>query len=120
MKKYVDTYSDDFCRICQDEAHFELLIENTLITGSIDLLLKEDESKNIDSAEVIDFKSMEVPDKLEEYDWREMSFQVQLCSRIAKDVIGENAETGYVHTLKNNKRVEVPVNETAVKNAILQ
>ena len=118
MKKYVDTYSDDFCRIRQDEARFELLVEDALITGSIDLLLKEDEEKNIDVAEVIDFKSMEVPDNLEEFDWREMSLQVQLYSRAAKEVIGENVETGYVHTLKNNKRVEVPVDETAVKNAI--
>lgn len=118
MKKYVDTYSDDFCRIRQDEARFELLVDEALITGSIDLLLKEDEAKNINAAEVIDFKSMEVPDRLEEFDWREMSLQVQLYSRAAKEVIGENAETGYVHTLKNNKRVEVPVDETAVKNAI--
>lgn len=118
MKKYVDTYSDDFCRIRQDEARFELLVDEALITGSIDLLLKEDEAKNINAAEVIDFKSMEVPDRLEEFDWREMSLQVQLYSRAAKEVIGENAETGYVHTLKNNKRVEVPVDEAAVKNAI--
>lgn len=118
MKKYVDTYSDDFCRIRQDEARFELLVDEALITGSIDLLLKEDEAKNINAAEVIDFKSMEVPDRLEEFDWREMSLQVQLYSRAAKEVIGENAETGYVHTLKNNKRIEVPVDEAAVKNAI--
>ncbi len=118
MKKYVDTYSDDFCRIRQDEARFELLIEDALITGSIDLLLKEDENKNINAAEVIDFKSMEVPEQLEEFDWREMSIQVQLYSRAAKEVMDENVETGYVHTLKNNKRVKVPVDETAVKNAI--
>ncbi len=118
MKKYVGTYSDDFCRIRQDEARFELLVENALITGSVDLLLKEDESKNINLAEVIDFKSMELPDQLEEFDWREMALQVQLYLRAAKEVIDENAETGYVHTLKNNKRVEVSVDEMAVKNAI--
>ena len=118
MKKYVETYSGDFCRIRQDEARFELLVDDALITGSIDLLLKEDAAKNINAAEVIDFKSMEVPDDLEEFDWREMSIQVQLYSRAAKEVIGENAETGFVHTLKNNKRVEVPVDETSVKNAI--
>lgn len=118
IKKYVDTYSDDFCRIRQDEARFELLVEDALITGSIDLLLREDESKNISAAEVIDFKSMEIPDQLEEFDWREMSIQVQVYSRAAKEVIGENAETGYVHILKNNKRIEVPVNEMAVRNAI--
>lgn len=118
MKKYVDTYADDFCRIRQDEARFELLVQDALITGSIDLLLKEDKSKNINAAEVIDFKSMELPKQLEEFDWREMSLQVQLYSRAAKEVLGENAEIGYVHTLKSNKRVEVPVDETAVKNAI--
>ncbi len=100
----MSAYSDDFCRIRQDEARFELLVEEALITGSIDLLLKEDEAKNINSAEVIDFKSMEMSDELEEFDWREMSLQVQLYSRAAKEVIGENAETGYVHTLKDNKR----------------
>lgn len=118
MKKYVNTYSDDFCRIRQDEARFELLVDEALITGSIDLLLKEDEAQNIDVAEVIDFKSMEMSDKLEEFDWREMSLQVQLYSRAAKEVIGENAETGYVHTLKDNNRVKVPVDELSVKNAI--
>lgn len=96
----MNTYSDDFCRIRQDEARFELLVDEALITGSIDLLLKEDEAQNIDAAEVIDFKSMEMSDKLEEFDWREMSLQVQLYSRAAKEVIGENVETGYVHTLR--------------------
>lgn len=118
MKQYVETYADDFCRIRQDEARFELLVENALITGSIDLLLKEDKSRNINAAEVIDFKSMEVPDKLEEFDWREMSLQVQLYSRAAREIIGQNAETGYVHVLKNNKRVQVPVDEKSVKHAI--
>ena len=118
MKKYVNTYADDFCRIRQDEARFELLVDEALITGSIDLLLKEDEAQNIGVAEVIDFKSMEMSDKLEEFDWREMSLQVQLYSRAAKEVIGENAETGYVHTLKDNNRVKVPVDELSVKNAI--
>ena len=60
---------------------------------------------------------MDVPDELK-FDWREMSIQVQLYSRAAKEVIGENAETGYIHTLKNNKRVKVPVDEISVKNAI--
>lgn len=118
MKKYVNTYSNDFCRIRQDEARFELLVNGALITGAIDLLLKEDESQNIDTAEVIDFKSMEMSDKLEEFDWREMSLQVQLYSRAAKEVIGENVETGYVHTLKDNNRVKVPVDELSIKSAI--
>ena len=67
---------------------------------------------------MIDFKSMEIPNELEEFDWREMALQVQLYSRAAKEVIGENAEMGYVHVLKSNKRIKVPVDETSIKNAI--
>lgn len=118
MKLYVKEYGSDFCRLRQDEARFELLVEDALITGSIDLLLKEDEDKSIQSAEVIDFKSMEIPDDIEQQDWREMSIQVQLYSKAAREVIGQNAETGFVHTLKNNKRVEVPVDVDSVQNAI--
>lgn len=118
MKQYVSEYGSDFSRIRQDEARFELLVDNALITGSIDLLLKEDATRDIEAAEVIDFKSMDVPDTLDDYDWREMSVQVQLYSKAAKEVIGQNAETGYVHTLKNNKRVEVPVDDKSVNNAV--
>lgn len=118
MNLYVKTYSSDFCRLRQDEARFELSVEDALITGSIDLLLKEDEKKEIQSAEVIDFKSMEIPDEIEQQDWREMSIQVQLYSKAAREVIGQNAETGFVHILKNNKRVEVPVDEISVQNAV--
>lgn len=115
---YVKEYGSDFCRLRQDEARFELSVEDALITGSIDLLLKEDESKAIQSAEVVDFKSMEMPDDIEQQDWREMSVQVQLYSKAAREVIGQNAQTGSVHTLKNNKRIQVPVDETSVQNAI--
>ena len=116
MQDYVGKYKTDFCRTRQDEARFELLIEDALITGSIDLLLKEDEGVRI--AEVIDFKSMDMPDKKDEQDWREMSIQVQLYSKAAKEVIGQNAEVGYVHLLKNNYREEIPVDERSVDNAI--
>lgn len=118
LKQYIKNYADDFTRIRQDEARFELSVEDALITGSIDLLLKEDEKQNIQSAEVIDFKSMELPEDIEEQDWREMAIQVQLYSKAAKEVIGENAETGFVHTLKNNKRIPIPVDPTSIFGAI--
>lgn len=118
MKLYVKDHGSDFCRIRQDEVRFELSVEDALITGAIDLLLKEDASKAIESAEVIDFKSMEIPDDMEQQDWREMSVQVQLYSKAAREVIGQNADTGFVHTLKNNKRIEVPVDDASVQRAI--
>lgn len=117
MQLYVEKYASDFTRLRQDEVRFELSVEDALITGSIDLLLKEDEGQKLQAAEVIDFKSMEIPD-IEKYDWREMSIQVQLYTKAAREIIGQNAETGKVHILKKNDRIEVPVDDDSIKNAV--
>lgn len=117
MQLYVEKYASDFTRLRQDEVRFELSVEDALITGSIDLLLKEDEGQKLQAAEVIDFKSMEIPD-IEKYDWREMSIQVQLYTKAAREIIGQNAETGKVHILKKNDRIEVPVDDDSIENAV--
>lgn len=118
MKEYSQRYASDFGRLRQDEARFEISVKDALITGSIDLLLMEDHERNIVTADVIDFKSMESPEEKPDYDWRDMSIQVQLYSKAAKEVIGENAETGFIHTLKDNRRTEIPVDKESVNGAI--
>lgn len=118
LNDYTKKYAADFGRLRQDEARFEISVKDALITGAIDLLLLEDPQRDITTADVIDFKSMETPEDVNDYDWRDMSIQVQLYSRAAKEVIGENVETGYIHTLKDNKRTPIPVDEKSVDNAI--
>lgn len=118
LTKYVSQYSTDFGRLRQDEARFEISVKDALVTGAIDLLLKEDPKRGVLTADVIDFKTMEVPEESIDYDWRDMSIQVQLYSKAAKEIMGENVETGYIHTLKDNKRTAVPVDAVAVDNAI--
>ena len=118
LKEYVKEYSNDFGRIRQDEARFELSVDGALITGAIDLLLKEDAKSGIESADVIDFKTMEAPENSVDYDWRDMSIQVQLYSKAAKEIMGENVQTGYIHTLKDNKRIKIPVEDKDVDNAV--
>ncbi len=118
LVEYSNQYATDFGRLRQDEARFELSVKDALITGAIDLLLMEDHEQGIVTADVIDFKSMEVPEDVAEYDWRDMSIQVQLYSRAAKEVIGEDVETGYIHTLKDNRRTAIPVDEASVDSAI--
>jgi DNA helicase-2/ATP-dependent DNA helicase PcrA len=114
--EYSRRYAADFCRLRHDEARFEISVKDALITGAIDLLLLEDPQRGITRADVIDFKSMETPEDAN--DWRDMSIQVQLYSRAAKEVIGENVETGYIHTLKDNRRTSVPVDKASVDSAI--
>ncbi len=118
LTKYSQMYSTDFGRLRQDEARFEISVKDALITGSIDLLLMEDPQSGITTADVIDFKSMETPDEAETYDWRDMSIQVQLYSKAAREVIGENVETGYIHTLKDNRRTAISVDQDSVDRAI--
>jgi len=118
LTEYSQRYSADFGRLRQDEARFEISVKDALITGAIDLLLMEDPQRGIVTADVIDFKSMETPDDIAKYDWRDMSIQVQLYSKAAKEVIGENVETGYIHTLKDNRRTSVPVDKVSVDSAI--
>lgn len=120
-KDYVSFHGGDFERERQVEAVFEIPASNCVISGSIDLLLHEDEEGKILQAEIIDFKTMEGgedPDANEELDWTELSMQVQLYTRAAAQVLGEDAKTGSVHLLKDNQRIEVPINEEAVNAAL--
>lgn len=118
LTEYSNRYAADFGRLRQDEARFEISVKDALITGAIDLLMLEDPQRGIITADVIDFKSMETPEDVASYDWRDMSVQVQLYSKAAKEVLGENVETGYIHTLKDNQRTAVPVDDQSVNNAI--
>ena len=90
LTDYVAKYGSDFSRLRQDEVRFEIPAEGALITGYIDLLMKEDPQSGITTADVIDFKSMETPEDVTVYDWRDMSVHVQLYSKAAREVIGDN------------------------------
>lgn len=120
-QKYIEEYRTDFQKIRQVEARFEIPAQDCVISGSIDLLLKQDSEGNTLEAEVIDFKAMQggdVPVENEELEWTELSLQVQLYAKAAGDILGENARTGSVHLLKDNVRQEVPVSDEAISAAI--
>ena len=120
-RTYATDYAADFTRQRQVEVRFEIPVTQAVITGSIDLMLEQDEQGNILDASVIDFKSMKGGDPLEEteeFDWTELALQVQLYAKAARDVLGENAQTGAVHFLKDSQRVEVPITDTAIASAV--
>lgn len=120
-RNYIATFGGDFERQRQVEAVFEIPASNCLISGSIDLLLHEDEEGNILQAEIIDFKAIEggeQPEDNADLDWTELALQVQLYARAADQVLGQNARTGSVHLLKDNQRIEVPITQEAVDAAL--
>jgi len=120
-KTYVESYGKDFIRSRQIEARFEIPVKQAVISGSIDLLLKVDPANKILDARVIDFKAMQGdkdPETNEELHWTELALQVQLYAKAANEVLGQNARTGAVHLLKDNKRVDVPVTSEAIDAAV--
>ncbi|XBQ17628.1 MAG: ATP-dependent DNA helicase [Oceanicaulis sp.] len=118
---YADRFSDDFRHRRQVEARFEIPIEDAVVSGAIDLMLKEDEAGNIIDACVIDFKTMEGgadPQNALDLEWTELSLQVQLYAAAARDVLGAAVEAGYVHLLKDGQRVQVPTSDEAIGAAL--
>ena len=122
---YVEDYPEDFTQSRTLEQRFEIKTDQVLITGSIDLLLKEDNEGNILDAKVIDFKSIDYPEHLRTpYFWINLALQVQLYAHAAVVVLNENAKTGSVHLLKEPNqqdqpnRIEVPIDDTAINSAI--
>lgn len=122
---YAEGYPEDFVQSRSLEQRFEIKADKALITGSIDLLLREDNDGNILEARVIDFKSMDFPEgQLNPFFWINLSLQVQLYAYAADIVLGENAKTGSVHLLKapNTEdvpnRVNVPITDEAIESAI--
>lgn len=117
----VRDYGGDFEHHRQVEARFEVPVEQAVISGSIDLLLRTNENEEIIEATVLDFKAMEGgPDPLdgEKLEWTELALQVQLYAKAATDVLGENARTGAVHLLKDGQRIQVPIDEDATGAAV--
>ena len=120
-QNYVSYFGQDFERLREDEAKFEISIGQAIVSGAIDLLLKRDEQGNISDSHVIDFKSLDAPDDNTLNDWIDLSLQVQLYAYAANEVLGENAKIGSVHLLKEqgvNARIDIPVTDSAIYAAI--
>ena len=121
VSRYAEGYGDDFVHHRQLEVRFEIPLRDSVLGGSIDLLVRLDGQGRILDASVIDFKSIEGgpnPENNPKLDWSELALQVQLYARAAADVLDANARTGHVHLLKDGQRIEVPVDEAAVGAAV--
>jgi DNA helicase-2/ATP-dependent DNA helicase PcrA len=123
--QYMQDYPADFTQSRSLEQRFEIRANRALITGSIDLLLREDAEGNILEAKVIDFKSMDYPEENRNpFFWINLALQVQLYAHAADIVLGENAKTGAVHLLKernepgNPNRIDVPISDNSINAAI--
>lgn len=118
VTNYSRDYGTEFSVDRQIEVRFEIPANQSIITGSIDLLIKQDSNGNITEATVIDFKSLEKPDDESVLDWIELSMQVQLYAKAATEVLGNYARTGAVHLLRSNERIDVPIDNVSIDASI--
>jgi DNA helicase-2/ATP-dependent DNA helicase PcrA len=121
VENYAIDFSGDFQQRRQVEARFEIPIQDAVVSGSIDLMIQEDTNGNIIDACVIDFKAIEGgedPENNAALEWTALALQVQLYATAARDVLGESIRAGHVHLLKDNQRVEVPVDPPAIAAAL--
>jgi len=98
-RQYETSYDTDVDRLRPIEARVDIPAAKCVITGSIDLLLREEEQ--LLGIEIIDFRAMEggdAPQTIPELDLTELSLQVQLYARADAQILGENARTGNVRS----------------------
>lgn len=118
---YVERFGNDFVRRRQVERTFEISVEQAVISGSIDLLIREALDGRVVDAEVVDFKAIEggpEPITNPRLDWTALALQVQLYARAARATLAADVRLGSVHLLKDGQRVDVPVDDIAVAHAI--
>ena len=100
--RYIGMWREDFTLSVNTERNFEMDMDNALISGSIDLLKRENAGENI--LEVVDFKTGNER-RMDE----ELTLQVQLYTIAAREALALKVNKAYVHFLdaKKQSRIEV-------------
>ena len=118
VAQYANAFGTDFQRRRHVEEAFEIPVKGAVISGSIDLMLLEEEGEVKDAC-VIDFKTGERGRGTNEASdqWVDFSLQTQLYAIAARDVLKERIDLGYIHFLKDRERMEIPVSAKATDAA---
>ena len=100
--RYVAMWQKDFTLSVKTERTFEMDVENALLSGSIDLLKRENSKEDV--LEIIDFKTGNER-KLDE----ELHLQVQLYTIAAREALALNVKKAFVHFLDDNKQQRIEI-----------
>ena len=100
--RYIGMWREDFTLSVSTERNFEMDMKNALISGSIDLLKRENADESI--LEVVDFKTGNEK-RMDE----ELTLQVQLYTIAAKEALNLQVNKAYVHFLDAKKQARIEV-----------
>jgi len=104
--RYLNMWREDFSLSIKTERSFEMDLENALLTGTIDLLKRENGDSNI--LEIIDFKTGN-----DRKDREALNLQVQLYTIAAREALDLNVQKAYVHFLDDQKQPRLEVLTTS-------
>lgn len=111
LKQYADNYSDELKLSLETEKSFELLLENTLIAGKIDLIRKKTEKG--EDLIIVDFKTEKDPDFLRQ---EKHAKQVILYGIALESIYGKLPRNVYVHYLDKGERKEAQFDQLRINN----
>lgn len=111
VKSYIKVQKEEFRRILETEKRFEFMIEDTIISGQIDLLKKIDEDGSLEEVEIIDFKT-ENDNTVYKADYEK---QLRLYSIACLESLGLNPQKACVHHLDENERTYVDISPEKLK-----
>ena len=100
--RYLNLWQEDFSLSVKTERPFEMDLDNALLTGTIDLLRRENDDSDI--LEIIDFKTGN-----ERKDREALDLQVQLYTVAARDALNLNIRKAHVHFLDDHKQPRLEV-----------
>jgi len=100
--RYMNLWREDFSLSVKTERPFEMDLENALLTGTIDLLKRENGRSDI--LEIIDFKTGN-----DRKDREALDLQVQLYTLAANEALALNVQKAHVHFLDEHKQPRIEV-----------
>lgn len=109
VKEYVRRYGHDFGRILETEKRFEFRLDDAMISGSIDLLRREE-----DGVEIVDFKTGSGSN--EKYDLNHAE-QARFYAYAARESLGHSPRKAVVHHLDTQTIEKVDTGEEDLRAA---
>ncbi|MBL7136033.1 MAG: ATP-dependent helicase [Candidatus Marinimicrobia bacterium] len=100
--RYIGMWREDFTLSVNTERNFEMDMDNALISGSIDLIKRENSDESI--LEVVDFKTGNEK-RMDD----ELILQVQLYTIAAREALNLQVNKAYVHFLDAKKQARIEV-----------
>jgi DNA helicase-2/ATP-dependent DNA helicase PcrA len=118
VKNYVALNVQDFNKVLETEKRFELVHDEALIKGQIDLLKKVDDQGNLDEVEVVDFKNENEQSTLYQLD---NQLQLRLYALACLKALALKPKKATIHHLdlrdSRESKEEIDISEPALDEA---